>query len=329
MGFRGRGAGRAGLWGRTQKSSFEEAEADEDEDSQVIGQELGGGDAVELEDESSDSDAANDELVQPVCLPVSGGPLAPTDEPPKDADEYLRRVQWERMHVPETVDVEVEERQLRRRKQRSSNRGSILARFDAPEVPEAIRHNSEWAEDVAAAFRDLRSRCQEMKQTRTQANEEDGSGSLSYDAWRGRCANELPSTALLASQDVVSIHHLLVAAIDAVVASHEALDVESGGTTSPVAAHGEGQEATASNVLRGRFGADSRLSQWAFSALAFVEEPLVDDMQYNLQRLRRVCQRGIASANERAEAGVESFDKRAHAEATLLLAIVTEVFGQR
>ena len=31
-----------------------------------------------------------DELMQSACLPVLGGPLAPTSEPPKDADEYLR-----------------------------------------------------------------------------------------------------------------------------------------------------------------------------------------------------------------------------------------------
>lgn len=320
MGFSGRGGGRGGLWGRTQYNNFEEVEADEDEEAQEIGRELGGSCEYAAADDSSDTDAADDELAQKMCLPVSGGPLPPSDEPPKDADEYLRRVQWERMHVPETVDVEVDEKHLRRRKQKTSNRGSLLARFDAPEVPESIRHSSEWTEDVVSAFRDLRARCQEMKQMSVEASGDNSEGSLSYDAWKARCADETPSTAFVASQDVVSVHRLLVAAVDAVVAAHEVLD----------AASPAPQEASAvATAVDQRFGADGRLAQWAFAALAFIEEPLVDDIQYNLQRLRRACQKGIVAAHERAEAGAESFDKGAHAQACLLLAIVTEVFGQR
>ena len=35
------------------------------------------------------------------CLPVSGAPMPPSEGPPKDADEYLRQVQWERLHCPQ------------------------------------------------------------------------------------------------------------------------------------------------------------------------------------------------------------------------------------
>merc|ERR1719326_871387 len=86
-------------------------------------------------DDSSDEEAADDELVQPVALPVMGGPLPPSDEPPKDADEYLRRVQWERMHLCETVDVEVAEKPSRRHRQQN-NKVILFASFDSLEIPE-------------------------------------------------------------------------------------------------------------------------------------------------------------------------------------------------
>merc|ERR1712080_612012 len=76
----------------------------------------------------------------------------------------------------------------------------------------------------------------------------------------------------------------------------------------------------------GPFGPDSFLAEWMFAVLTFTEEPLVDDIQYNLQRLRRACQKAIVAAHSRKEAGNGEFDGKAHAQATLLLTIVREYF---
>merc|ERR1712176_738132 len=90
---------------------------------------------LENEDDfDSDELALHDELILPVALPVMGGPLPPSDEPPKDADEYLRRVQWERMHLSEVVDVDVVEKPARKRER--NKKVSMLTQFDAPEVPQ-------------------------------------------------------------------------------------------------------------------------------------------------------------------------------------------------
>jgi len=263
------------------------------------------GDYDEEPDDSSDEEAANDELVLPVALPVSGGPMPPSDEPAKDADEYLRQVMWERMHLSETVEADVVEKAPRRQKQNS--KVSLLTAFNAPEIPEELQHCSEWSEDALAAFRDLRRSCDEMRQSVVDgASEEAAVESLSSDAWRDRCLQGRPSTGLLAMQDVVNLHRLLVVTIDSIVEAQDA----------------------ASDSASGPFGHDSCWAEWAFATLAFVEEPLVDDVQYNLQRLRRSCQKAIVAAHAQSEAGGE-FDSNAHAQTQLLLVVVREYFGQR
>lgn len=63
------------------------------------------------DEEQADRDQ---QILQEACLPVSGAPLPPSEGPPKatlavdlgtrcwqDADEYLRQVQWERLHCPQ------------------------------------------------------------------------------------------------------------------------------------------------------------------------------------------------------------------------------------
>lgn len=282
-------------------------------------------DAEEFDD-SSDPDAANDELVQSVALPVSGAPLPPSDEPAKDADEYLRRVQWERMHLAETVEVEVEEKP--RRKRPTNNRTSLLTRFEAPEIPEVLQHCAEWAEDVIAAFRDLRAQCDDLRQPGTdEVDAESVSMNVfSADVWHKRLLQDRPTTSLLGAQDVVSVHKLLNLIIDAISEAHDAT------TAAPTTDDGAGSAAAAdeaSAAAAGPFAPSSFLAEWAFAVLAFVEEPLVDDIQFNLQRLRRTCQNVIVAAHSRSEAGSCEFDSNAHAQATLLLTVVRDHFGQR
>lgn len=287
-------------------------------------------DDIEAEgDDSSDEDAANDELVQAVALPVSGGPLPPSDEPPKDADEYLRRVQWERMHLSDTVDVEVNEKPARKRKQQTNNRASLLTRFDAPDVPDELAHCSEWAEDAVSAFRDLRAKCDEMRQATVEAGEEVAADSFNAEEWREQILSSRPTTSLLAMQDVVSIHRILVIVIDAVVEAQDAAAAPavSGAPGGASASETAPQEVSGSSD--GPFGPGSFLADWAFAVLTFIEEPTVDDMQYNLQRLRRTCQKGIVAAHAKSETGSSVFDSNAHAQATLLLTVVREHFGQR
>merc|ERR1712232_569607 len=112
------------------------------------------------------------------------------------------------------------------------------------------------------------------------------------------------------------MHSLLAAIIDSIVEDQDSLC-------------GSADNTDADKLLQGPFGSGRFLADWAFSVLAFVEEPLVDDIQFNLQRLRRACQKSIVTAHTLAEAGTREFDNIAHAQATLLLVIVTEHFGQR
>lgn len=286
--------------------------------------------AEEAEGED-DSDAADDELAQKCALPVSGGPLPPSDEPPKDADEYLRRVMWERMHLSETVDVEVAEKPPRQRKNQS-NRVSLLTKFDAPEIPEHLQHCAVWAEDVVAAFRDLRTKCADARESHLDGSDEAAleNTSFSADAWRVQFLQGRPTTSLLAMQDIVSLHKLFAEAVDAFVETQDAANT----TTSldgdaRASASQEAQEPPEVSSVAGAFGPDSFLAEWVFAVLAFVDEPLVDDMMYQLQRLRRTCQKAIVASHARSEAGAGEVDSKAHAQATLLLTVVREHFGQR
>mmetsp|Transcript_26489 Transcript_26489/g.61793 ORF Transcript_26489/g.61793 Transcript_26489/m.61793 type:complete len:306 (-) Transcript_26489:169-1086(-) len=260
---------------------------------------------------ADDEEDLEDELMQTACLPVSGAPLPPSDEPPQDADEYLRRVQWERMHCPEIVDVEVEERPLRRRKgrksqqqqqsgaddedQEGSNAVSWWAQFMVPELPDATRPSQAWQNDVTAAFRTIRSRCEALREEAARsASAPSALVGLSAEAWRSRFEQERPTAKLLSAQDLIAMHRLLIEAVDVIV---------------------DGSESGSDPV----FGRGSCLAEWAYAALAFVEEPLMDDMQYNLQRLRRVCHKCLLN-------GTTPSDKAA---AALLYTIVSQVFGQR
>merc|ERR1712070_743892 len=101
-------------------------------------------------------------------------------------------------HLSETVDVEVVEKPARKRKQ--NNKVSLWSKFDVAEIPEERQHCAEWSEDVVAAFRDLRAKCDDVRQSLMDAGDEAAaeSMSLSTDAWREQVLHERPSTSLLA-----------------------------------------------------------------------------------------------------------------------------------
>ncbi|CAJ1336404.1 unnamed protein product [Effrenium voratum] len=245
----------------------------------------------EVDEEKADRDQ---QILQEACLPVSGAPLPPSEAPPKDADEYLRQVQWERLHCPQVMDVEVKERKSRKKVggplTGRDGQGGLLALFQAPEVPENF-YNEVWAQDAAAAFRVLRSHCHSRADAK----------SLSYEEWRRHVSRDRPDFELLSLQDFVGINHLVVVAVDQL----------------------EDFESAKSEASLDAEGLDSTI-EWAFASLAFVETPLVDDIQYQLQRLRRVCCR-LASLIK-AE-GAESPGLRPRI--ALILVIVGEVFGQQ
>lgn len=341
----------AGEVGAEEIAEYEDIE-DEDDDEEVLltdpvqsaGQGVdrarggrGGGRPYGIVGDCSEDDERADRdqgLLQDACLPVSGGPLPPGDGPPKDADEYLRQVQWERLHCPEIVDVEVEERQAKGdQKRRRGVGGGLLAKLCASEEHEGDvpRHCAEWAEDAAAAFEELRERCELARRA---AGRGGNPGRLTLAAWRERCGKDRPSTAVLARQDFVSINRLVVVGVDALVKLQEQLSMSAivasavadvpeihAADMEQVACHQQGSAADEPGPV------DSKrldtVAEWLFAALAFVEQPLIDDVQFQLQRLRRTCQKLlVGTPGAEAVSGILP-------RADLLLVIATQVFGQR
>merc|ERR1740129_943734 len=164
-----------------------------------------------------------------------------------------------------------------------------------------------------------------------------------------------PSSALLVTQGVLSVRRLLSAAVDALEdvpgEEHDAVptnDDAEAGARDDVDASSDGGAADCgegrATVSRRRAGG-ACVAQWLFASLAFVEEPLVDTVQYDLQRLRRACRKSIVAAARRGEEeggggggrghrGGEKGGEKGHplldrATASLLLVLVMEVFGQR
>jgi len=138
---------------------------------------------------------------------------------------------------------------------------------------------------------------------------------MGYDAWRDRCKTLSPSTALLAPQDTVSLNHLVVVMVETWISHFDPESADNAGQT----------ECAETNKTEVTALENQRVSQWVFAALAFVEEPLFDDIQYQLQRLRRACQRFIVKTHNETD-GQEWLDVRN--QAAVLMAIVTKVFGQ-
>eukprot|EP00441_Pelagodinium_beii_P036956 CAMPEP_0197635528 /NCGR_PEP_ID=MMETSP1338-20131121/11322_1 /TAXON_ID=43686 ORGANISM="Pelagodinium beii, Strain RCC1491" /NCGR_SAMPLE_ID=MMETSP1338 /ASSEMBLY_ACC=CAM_ASM_000754 /LENGTH=322 /DNA_ID=CAMNT_0043207603 /DNA_START=45 /DNA_END=1013 /DNA_ORIENTATION=- len=311
------------------RQNFVKRQLPQDEDAEED-DEIDGGDFDEeytavdeeyvVEDDERKADIEQ-QILQEACLPVSGAPMPPSEGPPQDADEYLRQVQWERLQCPEIVDVEVKERTSRRRQKnggplsgREGASGGLLALFSAPEVPQELQYSGAFAEDAANAFRILRAECLRARQ----AKPEDQAKQLSYEEWR-RVARDKPSLELLAVQDFVSVNHLVVVSVDKLEAYQESL-------RSGKEPHDEEEE----KLQATNQGLDSA-AEWTYAALAFVEEPLVDDIQYQLQRLRRVCQRLLASLHEGvsgAEPGGLDMDF-VRPRICLLLALVAKNFGQQ
>lgn len=338
---------------------------------------MGGGADLSFVDDSDDEALDRDQqILQAKCLPVSGPPLPPGEGPAQSADEYLRQVQWERLQCPELMhcDVEEEEEQAPRRRKRHgliARDRSLISAFDAPEVPTALRHCPEWGEDAALAFRSLQKRCREMRREAigpVGLGGSEGGARLDFEAWRDCCCKAgRPNTAMLASQDFVSINQLMVVAVDALVAACDALtggdaatpgdqaasvSTAQGGVPAEAGADGESTgidtvtfgDETDQGALGGAEERLDSLAEWAFAALAFLDEPLVDDVQYQLQRLRRACQRMCAGLGAAADLSAEpgavlregdaaaqvAGSTRLHiARVSLLLVLVTDVFGQR
>lgn len=287
-----------------------------------------GGESDDEDDERLDRDQ---QLLQDPCLPVSGAPMPPGDGPPKDADEYLRQVQWERMHCPEVVDVEVVDLPAKKNRRQDRKGGGLLSRIDAlaPHDEETPWCCDEWAEDVATSFRALRIRCEAARDDASEGDQ----AKTTLAAWRQLCASGRPSFQDLARHDFVSLNRLVVVAIEALLqfqeeikASHlraveETAEVpEVHFEEKPVAPELLTKSAPALDLER----IDS-VTEWVFAALAFVELPLIDDIQFQLQQLRRSCHRFLTLT----KAMPSGMGSAGLARANLLLVVVTRVFGQR
>eukprot|EP00927_Polykrikos_kofoidii_P080026 TRINITY_DN76891_c0_g1_i1.p1 TRINITY_DN76891_c0_g1~~TRINITY_DN76891_c0_g1_i1.p1 ORF type:complete len:341 (+),score=83.35 TRINITY_DN76891_c0_g1_i1:60-1025(+) len=255
---------------------------------------------IELDDgkDEEDADSAEefDELLQQACLPVSGEPMPPSEGPPTDADEYLRQVQWERMRCPQVVDVKIEEKPNRRKKKRVGGRvGTMMGCFTDEELPAEVQPTREWVEDVSDAFRNI------QQHARVALVDGEKHSRLTYDEWRDRCTSDRPSTPLLADQDYVSIHTLCSVAVDLLVETQEAFN-----PTTPFVENG------------------GVLAEWAFATLIFLEEPIVDQIQFQLQRLRRACRKALVVPTTSATPTTGAVDAVAIQEMDTSKAISTE-----
>lgn len=283
----------------------------------------------DVDDEKLDRDQ---QLLQETCLPVSGPPMCPDEGAPKDADEYLRQVQWERMHCPEVVDVEVADMPAKRNRRRQGD--GLLARLEQSSAfeEESCRCSPEWAEDVATAFHALRSSCDAARM----AAVEQGLGTpgkSTIAAWRERCAAGRPSSDTLARFDFIGLNRLITVSVEALVEfQEEAASMQAGGQaqtaetpevhTDEVPSLPEQQAPAAAALDLERLDA---LTEWVFAALAYVELPLLEEVQFQMQRLRRTCHR-LAALAKTMPGGDESVGA---VRANLLLVVVTRVFGQR
>eukprot|EP00405_Crypthecodinium_cohnii_P015493 CAMPEP_0206448962 /NCGR_PEP_ID=MMETSP0324_2-20121206/17804_1 /ASSEMBLY_ACC=CAM_ASM_000836 /TAXON_ID=2866 /ORGANISM="Crypthecodinium cohnii, Strain Seligo" /LENGTH=284 /DNA_ID=CAMNT_0053918245 /DNA_START=67 /DNA_END=921 /DNA_ORIENTATION=- len=265
-------------------------------------------DYEDYDDDDSDDERADREmqLLQEACLPVSGAPLCPSNGPPQNADEYLRQVQWERMHCPEVVCADLDEAKLEKKTKRP---GSSLDRFSAAlENDESSALNALWVEDISTSFVALRSYFQATREQLPEPHQR-----LTFVQWKQHCAKARPSAKVLRRQTYVSLGRLLVVVSEAFIET----------VLGP-----EGETSKSPPSLPDVQVVD-RLSEWVFAALAYLELPLMDDCQYQLQRLRRCCMRLLSAAAAAPPSESDAARTAALAHAGMLLTIVTEVFGQR
>lgn len=279
-----------------------EREEDEERQGDVDGEDKAG----EGGDDGDRSESSDGDLAQESCLPVSGAPLPPSDEPAQDADEYLRRVQWERMHCPQIVTADVRADELKKPRKRGvvEKGGGLLALFAEPEVPAGLQLTPEWSEDVCLFFRALRERCDARRGQGCPPSMCAELGALSHDAWVEKVRSDMPVIEVLASLDVVALHGLLAVVVDC---------VEDLGEAEEAGEHSDMASCT-----------DQPLPEWAFAVLAFCQLPLCDDVQYQLQRLRRRCLKVLAATPEE---GADLAGKVPRLN--LLIAITRDFFGQR
>lgn len=315
-----------------------DGECDEEEDSaaEVAAPSAGAsrGRKEELDEEQrADIDQG---LLQTACLPVSGAPLPPGEGFPQDADEYLRQVQWERLHCPDVVDAgdEILNRPQKQSRHTGGRKGpafSLFARGEEPELPLEAAASKEWSDDAAKAFRALRLACHAE---RAELQAAQGTKRFTLREWRTRCARDRPESGVLALQDFVSLNNLIVEVTEAFLAAKGATsstDEPERGEAVPEPAvpdweadaeeeeEDEAEEEAKEPALPSSSSSLERSSEWAFAALAYLEEPIVDDAQFQLQRLRRAC---LTMLREDERQAVRE-------RANLLLVIVTHVFGQR
>lgn len=280
------------------------------------------GDAVD--DEKMDRDQ---QLLQDACLPVSGPPMPPSDIAPKDADEYLRQVQWERINLPEVVDVDVTDLPAQKNRRKRQGGGLLQRIEDHAEFEDDDRHCSEeWAADAAKAFRALREHCEVARVAKAQCPVK-----ATMAKWRERCAAGRPSTDLLAAHDFLSINRLVTVAVESFVQFQE--ESKGSQTVEPAEVPEVPSEEVPATAALGAEAAPvaidlerlDALTEWMFVALAFLEVPLQDEIQFQLQRLRRSCHRLLAQV----EALPAAASSAGGCRAKLLLVVVTRVFGQR
>merc|ERR1711964_566928 len=98
------------------------------------------------------------ELICRSALPVSGPPLPPSDEPPADADEYLRRVQYEALHCSQTVDAgEIEEVDLGGDEEYATHElVSRCNQLDSQGSPGIFPVSDEWRASIIVWFKQTR-----------------------------------------------------------------------------------------------------------------------------------------------------------------------------
>lgn len=278
----------------------------EDEDS-VVEEEVEDDDDSD-EQEEEDEDEPEDELLPQACLPVAGAPIPRSEELPQTADEYLRQVQWERLQCAPIAYAAVEDKPRHPKKRGLIDRGgSLLTDFKVVDVPKEARACPEWEEDAVAAFGRLRSYCQKQRRGIR------GPRQKTCKHWQDRLDEERPTTELMAALDCVSLVRLMADAVGAFAAGASGAE-----TQEEAGADGAGDGGTTAMV-----GPKPRLAEWVFAALLFVEEPLADDTQFQLQQLRRACMKYIAEAYVAGSSARE-----ACAAASLILAVVEIHFRQ-
>merc|ERR1712232_76639 len=201
-----------------------------------------------------------------------------------------------------------------------------------------VQHNPAWVEDVVAAFRALRARGGRLKGHAADGHAVKAALQPLHTrgaTWRARVASRdqarPPAAQLLAAQDFLSANSLVCATVDAFILAYSDSKCSNAGCEEQHASDGEqdneDREEPESLIADGACVDDvawrSRCAEWVFASLVFAQEPIVDEVQYQLQKLRRTCSQALTDGVSRGDS------TSSRAPVALLHVIVTEVFGQR